>query len=180
MIREVDLVSYLPLFMRKYKEPAAALEAENPEFAILWKAADTIMRNRFISTADEDGIARFEKLMGIMPSESDTLEIRRIRLQNRWCNVVPHTMRVLRAKLSELLGGEHCFSIFPDFDSSYGMLVVVYSVDDGLHDELRYLLDTIVPMNVTADIVYENVTSSLSVHCGGVMEQADILEIRQR
>ena len=35
MIREVDLVSYLPLFMQSYKEPVAALEAENPEFTFI-------------------------------------------------------------------------------------------------------------------------------------------------
>lgn len=29
MIREADLVSYLPEFMREFKETAAALEAEN-------------------------------------------------------------------------------------------------------------------------------------------------------
>lgn len=34
MIREVDLVSYLPPFMQSYKEPVAALEAENPEFSL--------------------------------------------------------------------------------------------------------------------------------------------------
>lgn len=37
MIREVDLVSYLPPFMQTYKEPVAALEAENPEFQIVGK-----------------------------------------------------------------------------------------------------------------------------------------------
>ncbi len=180
MIREVDLVSYLPPFMSRYREPVAALEAENPEFTLLWKAADAILRNRFISTADEDGIARFEKLMEIVPLESDTLEIRRARLRNRWYNAVPHTIRGLRARLSQLLGGEHCFSVVPDCDSGYGLLLVVYSTDDGLHDELKYLLETTLPLNISSDIVYENVTSGLSVYCGGVMEQADILEIRQR
>ena len=58
MIREVDLVSYLPPFMQTYKEPVAALEAENPEFQIGWKATDKVLKNRFISTADEYGISR--------------------------------------------------------------------------------------------------------------------------
>ena len=48
MIREVDLVSYLPPFMQTYKEPVAALEAENPEIQIVWKATDKVMKNRFI------------------------------------------------------------------------------------------------------------------------------------
>ena len=35
MIREVDLVSYLPEFMQLYKEPIEILKAENPEFQII-------------------------------------------------------------------------------------------------------------------------------------------------
>ena len=58
MIREVDLVSYLPPFMQSYKEPVAALEAENPEFSLMWSATDRCLRNRFISTADEYGISQ--------------------------------------------------------------------------------------------------------------------------
>ena len=79
MIREVSLVSYLPPFMQDYKEPAAALEAENPEFTLVWKAADKVLYNHFISTADEYGIARREKLLGIYPSDDDTLDSRRAR-----------------------------------------------------------------------------------------------------
>ena len=49
MIREVDLVSYLPPFMQSYKEPVAALEAENPEFSLMWSATDRCLRNRLRS-----------------------------------------------------------------------------------------------------------------------------------
>jgi len=58
--------------------------------------------------------------------------------------------------------------------------VVVYSTDDSQVEELKYLLATMVPMNMAVDIVYEPVTSSLTVYGVGLMEQADILEIRQR
>ena len=37
MIREVDLVSYLPPYLQEYnQETVAALEAENPEFRLIW------------------------------------------------------------------------------------------------------------------------------------------------
>ena len=73
MIRDVDLVSYLPSFMQNYKEPIATLDAENEEFHILWNAVDRTINNRFISTADEYGISRYEGIMGIYPLDSDTL-----------------------------------------------------------------------------------------------------------
>ena len=60
MIRDVDLVDYyLPTFMQKYNEPVAALKAEEPEFLLVWKAADRVLYNHFISTADDYGISRF-------------------------------------------------------------------------------------------------------------------------
>ena len=52
MIREVELVSYLPEFMKNYKESVVALETENQEFHIVWSAVDKILKNRFIETAD--------------------------------------------------------------------------------------------------------------------------------
>ena len=44
MIREVDLVSYLPPFMAEFKEIMATLEAENPEFVLVWEAADRVLQ----------------------------------------------------------------------------------------------------------------------------------------
>ena len=53
MIKEVDLVSYLPPFMQEYKALAQTLEAENPEFALLWEAAGRVRKNAFVATADD-------------------------------------------------------------------------------------------------------------------------------
>lgn len=62
MIREVDLVSYLPPFIAEYKETNITLTAENPEFVLVWNATDKTLKNEFIATADEYGISRFEKI----------------------------------------------------------------------------------------------------------------------
>lgn len=61
MTREVDLVSYLPPFLAEFKEIAVTLKAENPEFVLVWNAAERVLQNEFIETADEYGISRFEK-----------------------------------------------------------------------------------------------------------------------
>ena len=67
MTREVDLVSYLPPFLAEFKEIAITLEAENPEFVLVWNAAERVLSNEFIETADEYGISRFEKILKILP-----------------------------------------------------------------------------------------------------------------
>lgn len=180
MIREVDLVSYLPPFMRTYREPVAALEAENPEFALVWKAADRALKNGFIGTADEYGIGRFEKIIGLFPADTDSLEVRRVRVQSRWSNFIPYTNRILAEKIAGVLGGEDRFSINSDFGNAYGIELVVYSADESLVDELLHLLTVMVPSNMVTELVYEPVTRRTAVYFGTTVEQADILEIRQR
>ena len=179
MKKEADLVSYLPPFMQAYKEPVAALEAENPEFNFLWEAADRILRNHFISTADEYGISRFEKILDIFPSVEESLDIRRARVQNRWFNVAPYTLRVLALKLAELLGGEHNFSIGTDFSEAYGMVLVVYSIDDSQMEEIKYILSVMVPVDIVTDIIYESPHKGC-IYYGTLMSEADIIEIKQR
>ena len=180
MIREVDLMSYLPLFMQGFRERAATLGAEEPEFGLVWAAADRILRNRFISTADEYGIGRLERILGICAQEGEPLELRRLRLQNRWCSSLPYTVRVLADRVAECLKGEHNFTICPDFQDGYWMTLVVYSSDESLTAELWYILSTLVPANIMTEIIYESVTSGLTAYAAGAMEQADIIEIRQR
>ena len=51
MIRNVDLVSYLPPIMAEFQEYRATLEAENPEFVIIWNATDQVRRMNTESAA---------------------------------------------------------------------------------------------------------------------------------
>lgn len=153
MIREVDLVSYLPPFMQNYKEPVAALEAENPEFAIIWKSTDKVLYNHFISKADEYGISRFEKLLGIYPTADDTLESRRLRIQSKWFNTIPYTMKVLLQKLTVLCGNTS-FVLTNNFTEGYTMNLVTDLELYGQVDELEYIINTMFPENIV--IVSEN------------------------
>ena len=150
MIREVDLGSYLPTYMQKYKEILAVLKAVNPEFTIAWGEINQILYNHFISTADEYGICRFEKILGIYPEETDSLEIRRMRVQNRWFTTTPYTVRVLISKIGELIEKEYNFSVSLDFKAAYELTLTVFSLDDSQIEELKYLLSEMVPLNITS------------------------------
>lgn len=147
MMREVDLVSYLPPFMQNYKETVATLEAENREFAIIWKATDKVLYNHFISTADEYGISRFEKLLGIFPTRDDTLESRRSRVQTKWFNIIPYTMKVLLQKLT-VLCGDTSFILTNNFVEGYTMNLVTDLELYGQVEALEYIINTMIPLNI--------------------------------
>jgi len=107
MIRDVDLVSYLPPVIADIKEINAVLKAENPEFVLVWKTVDSVLKNEFIATADKYGLERFEKLLDIFPEVTDTLEIRRARVQTKWFIVLPYTWRMLLQKINEICGMDY-------------------------------------------------------------------------
>ena len=152
MIREVDLVDYyLPPFMQKYEEPVAALKAEEPEFNLIWNATDRVLYNHFISTADEYGISRFEKLLKIYPSSDDTLESRRERVRSRWFKNIPYTLKALINKLVTLYGNND-FTIEADFSKSYEMILNVSLSGFGQVDELNEILSYMTPQNLVVRV----------------------------
>ncbi|MFI3236823.1 MAG: putative phage tail protein [Lachnospiraceae bacterium] len=147
MIREVNLVSYLPPFMQQYQEPVAALDAQDPEFLLVWNATDQILYNHFISTANEYGISRFEKILGIIPSDDDTIESRRSRVQSKWFNTIPYTFKVLLQKLT-ILCGDTSFVLTKNFAENYTLQIETNLGLYGQVEELEYIIKTMIPCNI--------------------------------
>lgn len=146
MTREVDLVSYLPPFLAEFKEIAVTLEAENPEFVLVWNAAERVLYNEFIETADEYGISRFEKILNILPSKEDTLESRRARVQARWFNTIPYTMKSFLAKLIALCGDSD-FTVTKEYEK-YKVEILTNLELFGQVEELERIIDSMIPCNM--------------------------------
>lgn len=146
MIREVDLASYLPLFMQKYREPVEALKAEDPEFLAVWEAADRILYNHFICTADEYGISRFEKMLGILHSGGETLEERRKRIQGYYVGDLPYTENKMRAVLAVVCGAGN-FELDVD-GAAYQMTVRVIDRDIQLVRNVHKIISFMKPANI--------------------------------
>lgn len=146
MTREVDLVSYLPPFLAEFKEIAVTLEAENPEFVLVWNAAERVLSNEFIETADEYGISRFEKILNILPSTEDTLESRRARVQARWFNTIPYTMKSFLAKLIALCGDSD-FTVTKEYQN-YKVKILTNLELFGQVEELERIIDSMIPCNM--------------------------------
>jgi len=174
MTRNVDLVSYLPSFMTEYKEPVLALEAENPEFDLLWVAKDQVLYNRFIETADEYGISRYEAMLGISPTAQDTLESRRSRVRSLWFNTIPYTLKTLIRKLITLCG-EGNFEVRNDFEVGYNLTVITDLELYGQVEQLEHILDIMTPMNLVVDSQNMfNVSASGGSYIGGQIGWVDV------
>lgn len=147
MTRDVSLLAYLPPFMQGFTEIAATLNAEDPEFVIVWDSADRVLKNQFIATADEYGISRFEKILKILPSKEDTLESRRSRVQNRWFNDMPCTLRTLVYRLMVLCKNQN-FTLTKRFTDDYVLEISTNLTAFGQVEELEKMIDSVIPCNI--------------------------------
>ncbi len=171
MTRDVSLLAYLPPFMQDFTEIAATLNAEDPEFVIVWDSADRVLKNQFIATADEYGISRFEKILKILPFKEDTLESRRSRVQNRWFNDMPCTLRTLVYRLTTLCA-DHGFTLTKYFTDAYTLEIHTDLELFGQVEEFERIIGSVIPCNlVVKSTNYIILNAAGPVSLGGTIVQ---------
>lgn len=175
MLRDVNLIEYLPPFVAEYQEIKYIMSTENPEIQLVEDETEIIKNNQFILTCDLIGISRFEKLLGITPSKNDTLEMRISRVFIRWNDDIPYTYKVLIQKLTLLCGDD--FEIIPNFNE-YEMSIITHLESFGQVDELVNLLKYMIPCNIDVNSNNEmNFTIYGEVLCSIGMAYCETFEI---
>lgn len=145
MVRQVDLIQYLPLFVAEYKEIQHIMDAENHEFQFITDEGERIKDNQFIISCDSSGIARFEKLLKITPSSEDTFESRISRVLIRWNDIAPYTWKAFLQKMNSLCGTN--FEINVDW-GNYLFEIITHLDLFGQINELEHILDFMIPANI--------------------------------
>lgn len=167
MVREIDLIHYLPLFIAEYKEIQHVMNTENPEFQLIADESEVIKNNQYIITCNEAGIAKFEKLLGIIPGEEDTLELRISRVLIKWNDVIPYTWKVFLKKMASLCGAGN-FEVIPNWNE-YFLKIITHLDLYGQMDELENILAYMLPANIAVDVKNElsySITGNLFVVAG--------------
>ncbi len=148
MVKDVNLIKYLPPFLQEYREMQHIMSAENPEFVLAQEVRERILDNTFIKSCDETGIARFEKILGITVSSEDTLQSRISRVLIRWNDSIPYVWKVFLQKLQTLCGDD--FEVNTDWDN-YELEVITHLDLFGQVEELENMLEYIMPANIKVD-----------------------------
>lgn len=145
MIRIIDLKSYLPPFLLEYKELNKILSVDNVYLQAVENTHWKLIDNRFFETCDTDGIARFEKMIGITPLDTDTLEDRIFRVKTKWNKELPYNYRYLIEQLESLVGASY------DVDLDTANLTVTVRIGVGtnsMYDSVAEMLDGTLPCNI--------------------------------
>ena len=68
------ILNHYPPVIKQIKEMQQIAKAEDIEFSKLNVSINEVIRNMFVFTADETGVIRFEKLLGIKPKAAQSLD----------------------------------------------------------------------------------------------------------
>ena len=148
------LQDYLPPILLKTYEFPLLCDTEQPEIDRLRDAADAVLDAQFISTAGETAIARYEKIFGITPMDTDTLDERRFKVLAKINAQLPFSVRRLRQQLETLCGADG-YKLELDGDR-YTLTVKVALTAKRNQQAVEELLADIVPANMvcTTSLLY--------------------------
>ena len=148
------LQDYLPPILLKTYEFPLLCDTEQPEIDRLRDAADAVLDAQFISTAGETAIARYEKIFGITPMDTDTLAERRFKVLAKINAQLPFSVRRLRQQLATLCG-EDGYKLELD-GGKYTLTVKVALTAKRNQQAVEELLADIVPANMvcTTSLLY--------------------------
>ena len=144
------LIDYLPPVLQQTREMQAVMEGEQPAGAGLWDAWKTVLDALFVRYANEQGLARWERMLGIRPRGTDSMEVRRVAVLARLNEQLPFTERTLRLMLDGVCGpGGYTLEIIY---REYRVFVRVHLWEKRAMDEAAALLGRVVPANMVIDL----------------------------
>lgn len=150
MAREVNILSYLPPVLHEIKELIEIANAENPVLESLWQEIENTLNNQFVVTANENGAARYEKMLKLNVPGTDSLETRQFRILTRFQEQAPYSKRVLKQLLNSLLG-EGQYVMNRDVANKTLSVKIELTVK-GQFEAVVVMLERITPQNMVLDV----------------------------
>jgi hypothetical protein len=150
VIREVNLIEYLPPVIQDYKEIKEVMTSENPEFQLVGDESEVLKNNQFIESTNELGIKRFEDMLEIKALYDDTWDNRKFKVLSVWNNAIPYTINALNEKLA-ILCGEGGYSLNVNYNT-YTVTVRVALSSKKNYSEVEKMLNLVLPCNMIIDV----------------------------
>ena len=154
MIRKVNLIGHLPLYLQNYREIQGVMNAENPELQLVEDASETVKNNMFVLYADEAGVKRYEKMLGLTPTQSETLHDRQTKVLTHYTNAGIYTLEYLIERLNILCGADnYSLELIPN---EYKINIRIHLRIKKLIGIIKSMLMQMIPANIlcTCDFMY--------------------------
>lgn len=159
---QTAIIEHYPPALKRMEEIRQIAKAEDIEFGKLKAGADGVMRNMFVNTADEYGVGRFEKLLGIIPAATQSLDERKLHIL-AMMNRRKLSLSELEAMLSNY---SEDIKLTPDY-REYDLMVEVGKHERSL-STIYDILDEVLPLQVCICFKKE-IDAGTELHiCGSV------------
>lgn len=145
-----NIINYLPPVLQNVREYKGVMNAEQDEFSDTWDCTDDIFNAQFINDADESGLERWEKVLGITPKASATLEDRRFAIITLINESVPYTATALEQMLDTMCGTDG-YSVEID-NAAYTIRVKVDLTVKNQYNSVSEMLLRVIPVNMIIDL----------------------------
>lgn len=169
------LQDYLPpILLETCEFPLLCLTGQAEMDALIAGTAE-VMDSQFVTTAPLRGIERYERIFGLVPKDTDTIEERRARILAKMNRSLPYTIRRLQQMLAALCGEDGCTTEM--IYAAYHLIVHMAEDVQGTQDAVHELLTGVVPANIKWEINIESShLTTLGVACMMFTEDDLLLE----
>ena len=144
------LIDYLPGIMQELEEFKQIMNAEQRQIDDLWTVIYGILDEAFVETAKNAGLKRWETILNIIPLDTDTPEVRRMRIHAKMLEDAPYTWNNLRQMLGGLCG-ENGYTLELKA-KEYVLVIKVALTSKKLKNEVEAMAERVVPANLILDI----------------------------
>lgn len=161
------LLSYLPPFLREYKELQGITDSEYPEIEYVNNGIRLVLSNQFIKTLSAEGCERWENILHITPHPDDSLKTRRLKILEKFQSALPYTERTFQAKLDAMYGeGNAIMSI--DYNN-YAVTIDIVAPLIFNANELRKMARVIIPANMCL-FISNTKKAKVPIYAGGLVK----------
>lgn len=144
------MIDYLPEWLREFREIKILCNRYQKQTEELWKAIEEVWNNNFIKTLNEHGCDRWERMLGIKNKDTYSLDDRKNNIAGRLTEQRPYTFKKLCRMLDTICGRDgYTIDVYPE---SYLLTVKVMLTSKNMFDDVRRLLDRVVPANIVTDV----------------------------
>lgn len=144
------LIDYYPPGLKKVLEYQLLCTTVQRSVDALLEEIQKVLDRQFIATSDEIGLRRYEKIYGITPKTTDTLEDRRFRILTKINETLPYTIPRLKQMMEALCGAGN-YSVVLDADN-YTLAVKVGLAAKKNFESVDEMLGRVVPANLVIDL----------------------------
>lgn len=170
------LIDYLPPVLREIEEFKAINGAIQPEIEKAWAELGRLINNQFLSTADENGVMRWEKELHVLPKGTDALEARKARIKAMWNRELPYTFKWLKNWLAGLCGSEGHSESVSDYTIDVQLDYNALPQANELAREILEMIGTVRPANMLLRLTAALQSSGVITH-GAFTEMSRTVDI---